>query len=183
MYSHTNHVDKNRMSSDDDVIEMHDVPTTRPKRLTFAEESTLPRLSTMCIDHTLDPDEMPWFIERQSSDTCLVHAIVNATQRRGALGDMLREIRHVNGLNRKDVAAGIECAKRIMGVVIRTHFDEDSTTIAIAHINMVDGGGHFIALKKQKDVWIVLDSLNGKMATLRNLQHFWSRCTPYSIVL
>lgn len=168
--------------SDDDIFEMREVPSKRPKRLTFEEESVLPKLSSVCIDRVVDPLPPNVFVERQSSDTCLVHAIINATQRRDALRDMLRDIRQVQGLQRKDVTAGIECAKRIMGVTISTNFDEKSTQNAIAHINMIDGEGHFVALKRRRDTWYVLDSINGKMASLRNLDHFWSRCTPYAIM-
>ena len=165
--------------SDDDIIETLSVPSTRPRRITFEEESTQPRLSRMCVDALVTHPGC--HVAAQESDTCLVHAIINATQRHDKMRDMLREIRTVDGLHRKDVTAAVEVARRLLGIRISNGFDAEKDDVGIAHVYMTDGEGHFIALKRIDGVLHVLDSLNGKMATLHNLNHLWTRCTPYAI--
>ena len=168
------------MSDNDDILEMVVVESSRPRRISFEEESTMPRLSCMCIDETLDPPPSTIHIAKQTSDTCLIHAIVNATQRHDKLGQLLHAIRHVQGLHRKDVTAAVECTRSILNIRIQNGFDNHAT-IGIAHIYMTCGEGHFISLLRRNGVLHVLDSLNGKMATVKNINHLWMRSTPYTI--
>lgn len=170
------------MRDSESDVECVGVVPPGPRRLTFAEEQHQPRLSSACCRAPPVPLPSTILIARQSSDTCLVHAIINATQRHDGLNAMLSTVRSVVGLKRKDVTAGIESARAILGVCIRNGFDATVDTMGIAHIYMTCGAGHFVALRRLDDGCVyVLDSLNGGAALLHDATYFRTRSTMYSI--
>lgn len=149
-------------------------------RMTAAEEMGLDSVTTKCLGIRL---KLSFNIEMQTYDSCLVHAIVNATQRPEALDAMLSDVEAAGrdeGVPRQDVLAGIVAAKRTMGVVIRTGFDESVHTQGFAHLNTPCGKGHFIALRKLGSVW-ALDSLDGSCRRVTHWGRLKHRSTLYNI--
>jgi hypothetical protein len=98
---------------------------------------------------------------------------------------MLSEIRvfaSEEGLDRRDVATGIMCAKTILGLKIRNGFDPEAHTCGIAHVNMLDGKGHFVGIRRIFGKLCILDSLNGRIAPITDMDAFLKRSTTYCIV-
>ena len=149
-------------SSSDDCEIIECVPSTVPARLTNDEETQQGRLSAVCLGPCIYPNSVT--VNVQWYDSCLVHAIINATQSHAFLKYMLSEIRvfaSEEGLDRRDVATGIMCAKTILGFKIRNGFDPMAHSCGIAHVNMLDGKGHFVGIRKIYGKLCILDSLNG----------------------
>lgn len=149
-------------------------------RMTAAEEIGLESVANECLGVRL---RLSFTIERQTYDSCLVHSIVNATQRPDDLEAMLLDVRAAGrdeGVPRQDVLAGIRAAKRTMGVVIRLGFDPVVHRQGIAHLNTPCGQGHFIALRKIGAVW-ALDSLDGSCRRVTHWERLRQRSTLYNI--
>jgi hypothetical protein len=103
-------------------------------------------------------------VARQVQDTCLVHALVNATQRHDALDEMLSEVHtsaQAEDMSRRDVTAGAVTARRVLGVAVRCGFDFERDAVGIAHLHTPCGTGHFVALRRAGGSLFVLDSLDG----------------------
>lgn len=166
-------------TDNDSDIEILEVRPGSP-RMAAAEEIGLESVTNECLGVRL---RLSFTIEKQTYDSCLVHAIVNATQRPDDLEAMLRDVEAAGrdeGVRRQDVLAGIVAAKRTMGVVIRTGFDPAVHTQGFAHLNTPCGQGHFIALRKIGAVW-ALDSLDGSCRRVTHWDRLRHRSTLYNI--
>lgn len=172
----------------DDVVVAPNKSTTTRRRMSVAEERGLPsvrRAALSGVSHAI----ASVFVARQTTDTCLVHAIINATQRHESLDAMLDAVRREEGaqqpdgltLDRRDITTGILAARRVLGVVIRCGFDFERDSIGIAHLNTPCGTGHFVALRRGPRHLCVLDSLDGSCRLLIDQQAFRRRCSAYHI--
>ena len=168
-----------------DCLITHCVEAPRPVRLTNEEETVQGRLSDICLDPCIFPPPNSSFrVNVQWYDSCLVHAIINALQRHDMLDRMLSEIRVVakeEGLDRRDVSTGILCSKKLLGVSIKNGFDPDYNNIGIAHVYLMNGAGHYIGIRLIRKRLCIIDSLNGMVAPIRNMEMFLQRSTVYSI--
>lgn len=169
---------------DDDAA----LKSSSTRRMSVAEERGLPsvrRAALSGVSHAI----ASVMVARQTTDTCLVHAIINATQRHESLDAMLDAVRREEGaqhpdgltLDRRDITTGILAARRVLGVVIRCGFDFERDSIGIAHLNTPCGTGHFVALRRGPRHLCVLDSLDGSCRLLMDQQAFRRRCSAYVV--
>jgi hypothetical protein len=162
------------MSSDSSVEIVDEKPPIRTSNGSFRPESIGPYY--VCEDI---------HIEIQIYNSCLVHAIINATQRHDQLKALLRETQRIakeQGLQRTDVLSGILATKHVLGYSICNGFNSLSDDYGIAHVTLRStGDGHFISLRRIYDVIYIMDSLNGKMAPIINVPLFFERHSTYVI--
>lgn len=156
-------------------------------RLTFEEELRRPKLSQCAFGRKIYRDsalnELGIRIDKQIYDTCLSHSIINATQRHEKLEELMHRVKRIARLrheNRKDVAIGIEACRTVIHKAVRNGFTETDTE-GIAHVNLRNGEGHFIGLKRIRDKLYIIDSLYGAAAEVKDFEELQLRSTIYAI--
>lgn len=122
-------------------------------------------------------------IHKQTYDTCLSHSIINATQCHDKLDELLERVVQTarrRRENRKDVCIGIEACRVVVNKTIRNEFTENDTE-GIAHVNLRNGEGHFIGIKRIHNNLYIIDSLYGAAAEVTDFEELRMRSTIYAI--
>lgn len=170
--------------SDDDVLIVGQTHGGRPPRISREEDAMLPGIREGCtgpIPLTLRGIG----VERQSSDTCLVHAMVNAIQQPERLTDMLRATARAgryNGWERRDVASGVVALKEVCGITMRNAFDPAVHRRGVAHLYSHGGDiDHFVAIVRVGSSFYMLDSLDGTTLQVFDMDSLARRATIYGI--
>lgn len=155
------------MNADGSDSEVEDEGESGPsaRRLPEAEDARLEYVVRACTHGVAARLPRALRVSKQVGDTCLVHAIVNATQRHDALRDMLRAVRRIGaeeGRDHRDKAVGMAAAAEVLGCRSRQGFDVYRDAAGIAHVYTHSAVDHFVALRRVDGVLYLLDSLPGR---------------------
>lgn len=176
------------MSSDDEVeeVEEDDEAARGRARLSEAEDATLPYLPSECAYSTPFVRPRTLCVTKQRGDTCLVHAIVNATQRPDLLPVLLAEVRRLGqleGWDHRDKCTGMRAVRTVLGRRMKNGFDVYRDVQGIAHVYLHNGSiDHFVALRRHDGALYLLDSLSGRAALVTKPDALCARATLLRIV-
>jgi hypothetical protein len=124
-------------------------------------------------------------VAQQKSDTCLVHAMINAMQNHVFLDQLLEAVYAVaraDACDRRDIRVGTVALKRVCGLGLHNGFDEHADAHGIMHMyNHGDGQDHFVAIRRIGNGLYMLDSLDGACVQIFDMPQLARRCSLYHL--
>jgi hypothetical protein len=172
------------MSDEEEEIQITRCVHVAP-RLERSEDAKLQHARAACCGHISLKFEGCLVVARQDSDTCLVHALINAMQNHALLDrllDAVRAVARADTHDRRDVGVGAVALKRVCGRTLHNGFDEHLDAHGIMHMyNHCGGQDHFVAIRRIGTGLYMLDSLDGACVQIFDMPQLARRCSLYTI--